>query len=65
MPREFSRAARVADQLQRDLSELIRLGLKDPRIGMVTITAVDIIRDLRSLDLDFAEQGGVDRCHKR
>ena len=46
MPREFSRAARIADQIQRDLSELIRLEVKDPRVGMVTITAVEVSRDL-------------------
>jgi ribosome-binding factor A len=46
MPREFSRAARVAEQIQRDLSDLIRRGVKDPRVGMITITAVDVTRDL-------------------
>ncbi len=39
-----NRGFRVADQIQRDLSELIR-ELKDPRIGMVTINAVDITPD--------------------
>jgi len=46
MPREFSRAQRVADQVQRDLSELIHRELRDPRVGLVTITAVDVSRDL-------------------
>jgi ribosome-binding factor A len=46
MPREFSRAARIADQIQRDLSGLIREEIKDPRVGLVTITAVDVNRDL-------------------
>jgi ribosome-binding factor A len=46
MPREYSRAARIADQIQRDLSELIRQEIKDPRIGLVTITGVDVSRDL-------------------
>jgi len=36
MPREFSRTLRVAEQIQRDLAELIRLEVKDPRVGMVT-----------------------------
>jgi len=44
--REFSRASRIADQIQRDLSDVIRLELKDPRVGLVTITAVDLTRDL-------------------
>jgi ribosome-binding factor A len=46
MPREFSRASRIADQIQRDLSGLIRQEIKDPRVGLVTITAVDVTRDL-------------------
>jgi ribosome-binding factor A len=46
MPREFSRASRVADQLQRDLSGLIRQEVKDPRVGLVTITTVEVNRDL-------------------
>ena len=46
MPREFSRASRIADQIQRDLSGLIRQEVKDPRVGLVTITAVEVNRDL-------------------
>ena len=45
MPRKASsvpnRGYRVADQIQRDLSELIARELKDPRVGMVTINAVE------------------------
>jgi ribosome-binding factor A len=39
-----NRSLRVADQIQRDLSELIR-ELKDPRLGMVTINAVEVTPD--------------------
>lgn len=46
MPREFSRTRRVAEQIQRELSVLIREELKDPRIGMVTISGVEVSRDL-------------------
>ncbi|MEO8629026.1 MAG: 30S ribosome-binding factor RbfA [Betaproteobacteria bacterium] len=46
MPRDFPRAARLADQIQRDLSDLIRFEVKDPRVGMVTITSVEVTRDL-------------------
>ncbi len=41
----FSRADRVADQIQRDLAELIRVELKDPRIGFITLTGVEVTRD--------------------
>ena len=46
MAREYSRAARLADQIQRDLAELIRLEVKDPRVGLVTVTAVEVSPDL-------------------
>ena len=39
------RGQRVADQIQRDLSELIRLEVKDPRIGLITITDVEVTPD--------------------
>jgi len=46
MPRTFSRSARIAEQIHRDLSGLLRRELKDPRVGPVTITAVEVTRDL-------------------
>jgi len=39
------RGVRVADQIQRDLSEIIAFELKDPRVGMITITEVQITPD--------------------
>jgi ribosome-binding factor A len=36
----------VADLIQRELSELIRLEVRDPRVGMLTITSVDVSPDL-------------------
>lgn len=39
------RAVRVADQIQRDLSEIVARELKDPRVGMVTITEVQLTAD--------------------
>ena len=40
-----ARGLRVADQIQRDLAEIVAYGLKDPRIGMITITEVQITPD--------------------
>ena len=40
------RSQRVADQIQRELSEVIRRELQDPRLALVTITAVDAAPDL-------------------
>lgn len=46
MAREFKRSDRVADALQRELAELLRTELQDPRVGMANITAVEVSRDL-------------------
>ena len=40
-----TRGLRVADQIQRDLSEIVAFELKDPRVGMITITEVQITAD--------------------
>ena len=40
MPKEFSRSRRVEEHLKRLLADLIRREVKDPRVGLVTITAV-------------------------
>ena len=45
MPKDYSRALRVADQIQRELADLIQHEIKDPRVGQVTITAVEVTRD--------------------
>src|SRR5258706_548162 len=39
------RRARIADQIQRSLADVIRLELRDPRVGMVTLTGIEISRD--------------------
>jgi ribosome-binding factor A len=40
-----ARGLRVADQIQRDLAEIIAFELKDPRVGMVTLTEVQVTPD--------------------
>lgn len=46
MPKEFSRSQRMAEQIRRDLSEVVRDELKDPRLGFLSFTAVKLSRDL-------------------
>ena len=45
MPKDFSRTQRVAEQVQRELAELLRTEVKDPRIGLVTLTGVEVSPD--------------------
>jgi ribosome-binding factor A len=51
MPREFSRIDRIGDQMQRELAQLIQREVKDPRVGMVTVNAVKVSRDLGYADI--------------
>jgi ribosome-binding factor A len=46
MAKEFSRTSRVSQQVQKELARILQQEVKDPRIGMVTISGVDITRDL-------------------
>ncbi|MDH4571738.1 30S ribosome-binding factor RbfA [Salinicola acroporae] len=49
--REFKRTDRVADQLQQELAVLIQREIKDPRLGMVTVSSVKVSRDLGYADI--------------
>ncbi len=46
MPREFKRADRVSDAIQRSLARIIQSEVRDPRLGMVNINAVSVSQDL-------------------
>jgi ribosome-binding factor A len=48
MAKENPRARRLGEQIQRELTELLRRNVKDERIGNVTITAVSVTGDLRT-----------------
>lgn|SRR5512135_402085 len=51
------RQARIADQIQRELAELIRLEVRDPRVGMVTLTGVELSRDQSHAKVFFTVLG--------
>ena len=52
------RSHQVADQIQRDLADLIARELKDPRVGMVTLQAVEITPDYAHAKVFFSVLGG-------
>ena len=54
MPKEFPRSRRVGEQLQRELAELVRDALRDPRVSGVTITGVDCSKDLSHARVHFS-----------
>ena len=49
-----NRGFRVADQIQRDLTELIARELKDPRVGMVTVQSVEVTADYAHAKVFFS-----------
>ncbi|MCC6608856.1 MAG: 30S ribosome-binding factor RbfA [Burkholderiales bacterium] len=52
--RSTPRTRRVADQIQRELAEIIREDLKDPRVRMVTVTGVEVTTDLAHAKVYFS-----------
>lgn len=72
MANDYPRSYRVADHIQRELSQILRFQVKDPRISeMMTIASVNVSRDLSVASvyytlLEPAEQAqtqeGLDRC---
>lgn len=46
MARDFSRSQRVSQEMQKEIAIILQREVKDPRIGMVTVSGVEISRDL-------------------
>ncbi|MGH8618348.1 MAG: 30S ribosome-binding factor RbfA [Burkholderiales bacterium] len=61
MPRDHPRARRVSEQILRELADLLRLEVKDPRVGMVTLTEVEVSRDLSHAKVYFTLLGDAER----
>ena len=57
---DLSRRQRVADQIQKELARVIQHEMKDPRLGMVTVSAVDVSRDLAYADVFITVLGKDD-----
>ncbi|MEC5386674.1 30S ribosome-binding factor RbfA [Uliginosibacterium sp. H3] len=58
MPKDYSRSSRVVEQIKRELAELIRLEVKDPRVGFITITDVEITPDYAHAKVFFSSLKG-------
>jgi ribosome-binding factor A len=59
VPKEYPRARRVEEQLKRLLSDLVRREVKDPRVGLVTITSVEVSGDLSHASVYFTPFAGT------
>ncbi len=62
--RNNPRTTRLADQIQRDLSGIIRLELKDPRIGLLTITGVELSPDMTHAKVFVTVLGDEDKTEE-
>ncbi|MGL1832909.1 30S ribosome-binding factor RbfA [Rhodocyclaceae bacterium SMB388] len=60
MPKEYSRSQRVVEQIRRELAELIRTEVKDPRVGFITLTDVEITPDYAHAKVYFTSMQGSD-----
>jgi ribosome-binding factor A len=60
MPKEFSRGQRVAGQIHRELAELIRQEVKDPRVSFISLTDVELTPDYAHAKVFFTAMGGTD-----
>lgn len=61
MPKDFSRSQRVVEQIQRELAELIRTEVKDPRVGFITLTGVEITPDYAHAKVFFTSMLGEEK----
>ncbi len=46
MAREFARTDRVSQEIQREIAVILQREIKDPRLGMLTVSSVEVTRDL-------------------
>jgi ribosome-binding factor A len=54
----FKRSARVGDQMAHEIADILMRKIKDPRIGFVTVTGVDVSDDLRNAKVFVSVYGG-------
>ena len=62
MKKHSQRAQRVGEQIQRELAELLREHVKDPRVGRVTITAVEASPDLSHAKVFITHLAGAEHA---
>lgn len=64
MAKNDTRPRRVAEQIQRELADLLRLEVKDPRVGMVTLTDVEVSNDYAHAKVYFSLLGDESRVQE-
>lgn len=59
MAKDFARSDRVAEQIQRELADLLQFEVKDPRVGMVTVTEVEVTGDMAHAKIYYSAKAGT------
>jgi ribosome-binding factor A len=54
----FKRAERISDQMKQEIADILMRKIKDPRIGFVTVTDVEVADDLRNAKVFISVYGG-------
>ena len=62
MPKDYARTDRIAEQIQRELAELVRLEVKDPRVRMLTLTGVEVARDYSHAKVYYTSLDGASKA---
>ena len=61
MPKDYSRALRIADQMQRELADIFLQEINDPRVQQITITAVEVSRDYSHAKVFYTTLGSHEK----
>ncbi len=61
MPKHNARVFRIADQIQRELNDILRYELKDPRVGDITLTGVEVSADYGHAKVFFTSLAPVEQ----
>ncbi len=62
MAKDYARTDRIAEQIQRELAELVRLEVKDPRVRMLTLTGVEVARDYSHAKVYYTSLDGASKA---
>jgi len=60
MAQEFSRTSRIGEVIMRELAQMIQQEVSDPRVGMVTVSHVDVTSDLKYAKVYVTRLNGVE-----
>lgn len=64
MAKAFSRSNRVAEQMRREIADLLMFEVKDPRVNMVTVTEVEVTGDMAHAKIFYSAKANTDALQK-